>query len=1418
MQKNKLLVAAQEVLATQENFARRFLIHKPLQMVLPPIPLQEHFRLPRNPAYHFVVMDGITRGPDGADWRLASCERKMPIQTILQLTREDGNPTRLAGNLQTEIDMYLRTQRRFRKSRDVTADDPGDGAAVIYNYAQLYKQYRYARNMFTELYRWTNIWSTVIDTIRTAESERTHLLFSALPKRLPGMQFMTKLVDKPLQAQLRDLPDPDARFLYELWKWIDPATRSKSIFAPLDQAKLDKTVIIFEDAGRTMGVNLGLLNSWIKDPAVAYESNRDKYMPMDVQKRIIRGIIGLMQQRVDASGVDDFEDAEASNEVRILTAADDLPQDENASDESFTQRATAILANLDDDIAAHDQLQEETIVEDEDPSVRGVSITERGDNAAIKSFEQVGKQDIADKLQNSLDDAADRGLMTVMEYRKFNRFMAAAMSLESPYGGGMTAAEFGKVDPNSTNITDPKLAPEDGRIVDQSMRSKVFDSLDGDYVRNTLQRDLVGCVQAVQNAGYIVTAHSVERIEDISGAAEMHSIRLQPIEGAASPLRFKCPVIDQQGRITSNGVDYRFRRQRVDLPIRKINEYQVALSSYFGKTFVSRCDRSAYNYNRWLQKNVSLMLADEKSVFSQVHTGDCFVHTAKAPRGFTAMAQQWRDMVLRDVQMLFNLEHQQADFGDEAIAFATNLNMTLFGKGLGARKGVLYAMDENNAVYTIHDGNVEPVSSFEAFLGIDESTRPVEFTECRVFGKNIPSGVVLGYYYGLSGLVKMLGARVRQVPAGTRANPGPGEWTLVFEDYTLVFSQEDRVASLILSGLNQAAKTLRLYSMFHFDKPAVYFNVMERLGLGGRYLRELDMLRDLFVDPITERVLIKMGEPTTYAELVHRATQMLLDERYKRPLDNSEQRYRGAERIPGAVYSQMVQAVREHRAKASRATARVEMNPYAIHKHVMSDPSLTMVKDINPVENVKSITAVTYTGHGGRSVRSMPRNLRAMDPSDQGVLSEATVDSSQVGFNAYLSMAPRLANTEGMPLPPTGPASPHASLLSPGALLSAAINSDDGKRIGMSSIQHSHTIACSGYRRNVVNTGMERALAHQVDDTFATTARADGKVKSMNRYGLVVEFADGTTQAVALGRRFGAAAGMTLPHDMTTQFDVGDVVKAGDVLAYHKGFFAPDPFKKGAVDWMNGTIARFAFPDTRETHEDASSISQDFAKKIVTQVTRPINVIVRFDEVVHNLVKPGQRVHYSDNLCLIESQLAAKSQHFSEDRLNTLKLLSGPKNTAQVSGVVDRVEVLYHGHPDDMSESLREIVDESDRQLARIRRGAGKTVVTGLTDDGTNIEGEPLQMDTACIRVYITHDVAAGVGDKGVICWQLKTEISKVYYKRTTLLDGKPVDGFYGSKSLFARVVYSAFKVGTTTTLSGIISYRMAEIYKGIRK
>ena len=81
---------------------------------------------------------------------------------------------------------------------------------------------------------------------------------------------------------------------------------------------------------------------------------------------------------------------------------------------------------------------------------------------------------------------------------------------------------------------------------------------------------------------------------------------------------------------------------------------------------------------------------------------------------------------------------------------------------------------------------------------------------------------------------------------------------------------------------------------------------MESKGISSVYIREMELTDQMFVDPITRRILNEMGEPITFRGLLVRASEMLLTYSHPDSQDTNYQRFRGYERLPGAVYKDLV--------------------------------------------------------------------------------------------------------------------------------------------------------------------------------------------------------------------------------------------------------------------------------------------------------------------------------------------------------------------------------------------------------------------------------------------------------------------------------------------------------------------------------
>lgn len=370
------------------------------------------------------------------------------------------------------------------------------------------------------------------------------------------------------------------------------------------------------------------------------------------------------------------------------------------------------------------------------------------------------------------------------------------------------------------------------------------------------------------------------------------------------------------------------------------------------------------------------------------------------------------------------------------------------------------------------------------------------------------------------------------------------------------------------------------------------------------------------------------------------------------------------------------------------------------------------------------------------------------------------------------------------------------------------------KRVNFISIQSGHSVACTGYKQPMIRTGYEQVMGQRTTDMFCLSAKQDGEVISKSEKGIIVLHKDGTKKGIEIGRRFGSAGGVTYPHDIATTLNVGDKFKNGDILAYNTGFFEIDHYNKKNVIWKSNLLAKTVLWESNQTIEDASSISMRLAEKLSMKTTKVKKIVVEFDKEVRNLVKAGQKLEPTTILCTIEDSITSASKLFDEESLNTLKMLSNQTPTSKVFGTVDKVEVFYHGDKEDMSQSLLEISNLSDREMSRTFRSRGEPGFNGSVTDDFRIDGNPLLMDTMVINIYITSDVGTAVGDKGVFANQMKTVFSEVMTKDMMTESGEIIDAVFGQKSIEARVVCSPAIIGTTNTLLKVIASKAVKMFK----
>ena len=1007
-----------------DRYFRKHGLRRVRQLATPPIQNFEDIHLPRGSILHYLAETSVDKGIPTDHWAVKTADRLVVSDHVEELGKsaQEGNPRPTTIKARQEIQKYHRRHRKIKRVRNLETNAKDERTLIVVNYALLPDLYRYTKSFYSAYYAQRNIFSTLVENLQAYGKklrDRQHFIPVELPDRLPSLQELRRVEENLTQSYVEDFQDQESLFLLELWRWLGEH-RKNSIFSPLDKETLNRTNLIFQHDNHWLLVNLGCLDLWRE--AVEGE-DEGQIKPDAIQKRFLRALHSLRAAGGEVEAEQD-KDSEPQKEKEPEPEADEAPE---------TQ----------EDVRSAVQELDEAELEAELDAVQPPQTEEEPES--IEGLFEGEPLDVGEGVEKRAAALAEQGILTGPEYKRYKELSEKQKELPNPFTGKGKLTEFSTITEEDLDISEGEQYPDNDSVVDKSMLQSTLNRFDQQYVEKVLPKDVANSVMAVNQAGVGITDYDVEIKEDVANKYEIHTVRLNPVGGKPSTVRFRIPSVDENGNFMANGITYRMRKQRGDLPIRKVRPDRVALTSYYGKVFVERSGKVVENYGLWLTKQIrKIGLDSEDNRVTHLRSAKSVEETMKLPRLAATLGMEFNSFQAGDVEFYFVHDKRKEHFGADWVE-KNEVDGTVV---IGRRGNQGIVVDDNDTLYTAVDGKLEVLGRIEGLLGLDRSKAPVEVANLKVFSKSVPMGIVLAYYFGLDRLIAGLEGSVRRVPEGQRVSLSEEEYAIRFRDETLVASREDRLTSLIMGSFNAYKKSLRTYDVNDLNSRDVFFNILDDNGLGLYHLNEMDLLDEMFVDPITRELLEQLEEPQNWRGLLKRACELLLTEYAPKETDLSQMRIKGYERISGAVYGEMVNSLREHRSKPQGKNAAIEMNPFSVWEKLTSaDPAVVLVEESNPIQNLKEKEALTFMGQGGRSKATMVARTRAYGENDMGVVSEATVDSGDVGINTSLVPNPKLASVRGLANRYDPESDGSARLLSTSALLSPGADTDDPKRV-----------------------------------------------------------------------------------------------------------------------------------------------------------------------------------------------------------------------------------------------------------------------------------------------------------------------------------------------------------------------------------
>lgn len=1282
-----------------------------------------------------------------------------------------------------------------------------DKDLLIVNYSSLNYAHVYTTNPLNEFYKWHNTYYTAILNLssRNTDSTRHNFINIDLPNVLPSRNDLNKYLDLINRQSLDTLTDYKYLNLMDLWRYLTPTCKTKSAFNSLSLEDIKNINLLLCIDNKMVVINLYYLTSLIKEYEIPNSKQSFKYT-------VVKNLFYIFLNRIISSPSLDFDlvdntkqPTQVNIEISGLNNVNSLDNLDNMSDEHIEEYLSTMLTNDVNEKADEDNLEVLTTAVEVDNALK-----ENNGYQVYNSLEDINLEqpDFTSKINSEINLLREQGNLTKAQFERHTENINNVLDKKIMVGKEeMSIKDVLNIDNDNFEITDAEIN-NTNVVFDKAYNTNVIHAMKKSYINKNYKKDLTRTIFSLFNNGVIIEDYNVETEESILGGTETHTFKLSTLNGRSSTNKFILPKIEEDGNFKLSGNTYTMRPQKADLPIRKIDFNEVALSSYYGKLFVTKAtfknEDIGYAIRKMLIKKYDVDEKLKDLVLIPSDNLECVT-----PKSYNLISRYMKSFKYDGNFYSFEFKNRKniiPKLTDDELAKLEKDNLVLFGS---SKNGLPMLMDMEDNIFIFKNNNLEPFGKLFDILEIDIDNFNSEYLNIRIYKQQIPIVVLLTYYFGLTNLLRMLNVKY-ELTDKPNTKITSKQYKIKFKDKTLIIDKDYGKGDLVFFGFRSIRDQLIKVNIGNLDDKNKFSILFFALGLSVLYINEIKILENMYIDPITLTILKKLKMPLNFKSLLIKAVEILVDDNYKNPRDIEEMSIKGYERICGMVYNELMTSLKDHNNRSYFSKSKLTLNPYSLINKINEDSTTVLVDDLNPIANIKQNEDLTMLGSFGRSKDGMSRDTREMHSSEIGIISEASKDSGDVGISAYMVASPSLTDTRGL-ITKTNVDEKlsWANMLSTSSMLAPFAINEDVKRLNFINIQNSHTVHMDNMRVPYVRTGYEAIIGVKANDKFVVNALDDGEVVNVTKSEITVRYKNqnSVTKYKIYSWTSKEESGSCYTHKMETAFVKGEKFLKDDSLVYDSSFFEPDIFNKNRVIYKSGTFVNVGLTEDLVTYEDSAAISMELNSLLATTVTKvKSSVINKTDNIFNNKVV-NESVEPSDTLFTIVDGNLVNDKNIDARALEILQNLKSISPKAKVRGVISKIVIYYNCDIETVSASLRKLINVSDAYLLET------TGFTGKVNSSYSIQGIPLLENQIEIKTYINVKDNMGIGDKAILGNQLKFTVGDVFEYDIRTQDGTKVDLLFSNKSLAARIVNSPFLIGTTSTVLDLISKKAVDMY-----
>jgi len=1437
--------------ALYPQFYRAFVQRKRQELIAPVFIGIGEIILPRASLVHFFPSNPQEIGPSVSEAFISNYPDEVFVEFPAKYTPVIGNGRGVQIEPRKIILGYRGTHYKYNWTKDINTVYNKDKVLIVKSYGLADMLWHPRASLFINFERYYNHFNLLMDGVNEEAQRakrRKQFYRIDLPLHMPSFTELMTDYDHYVQsfrdgrplASNKTVRTTKQESSYWLMDWMAFlfGDYEYSLLNKLSAEAIEDFHLIFVFNSRALVLHLGTLKGWLDaemDPKAKPEkegspkSERDKHSKrLNASKRVYLALMNLTRGGVSEEEVVKEEESDGRGEEAKASGRLD-------AEAARTEKGQSKASNRPGEGALPGKNDSGRTVDHPDPlrdafgggkgtdSVVHEGAGQEGDGTNPESIEEWTshvddrlleqekvsaetsvKKDPFTKFESgvmaALEEKAREGKLSVSEQQFFMRKGTQVYHIEME--NGQSLAEFMEVKQEAleTLVSDAKIEANIPTILDDSMLQSRAKVLKQGYVNKFLHKDIARMAVGIQNAGFALNDYKQEVIHGVEGSYDVVTIQVHHPDGQQSthPVRFP-KVSNDDGSFTVDGVKSHLQLQRMELPIRKIDASTVLLTSHYDRQLmVTRSKKVVDDLGVWLKKQILLRAGADKTITLSRGTGRN--RDYNGPRIYSILASRFQWINVGGYMLDFRIDKLLEEYPE----YKKFTKPEMFLVGVKDKKPI--TIDSYGNLYL--DG-VE-FNTFEGLMGINFRKAPNEHAVINISGYLFPLGVVLCYYFGIDQLLKITKATTRAVPMGTNPKLADDEYAIQFNDEYLIFNRREKLSTLIFGGLPKL-NNISNFSRSDLNNQGVWGPLMGDPKVRPSQFLEMNLLYKMFIDPVTKDQLKRMGYSESFHYLLIDAAKLLETDYTRHEVELEEQRFVGYERFAGHFYKVLVGASRQFFNKGKGRAQKLEINPEAVIMAILKDTSVNRVEEVNPIHQLKDQEELTFGGTGGRTEITVRKRARVQLKSYRGKVSEANKDSGKVGFVTYTTSDPLVLDYRGNIDTKSKP-SP-TSLLSVTGNLAFGMNKDDTKRGMFTSTQASQAVSAENYTMPITRTGYDNIIAQRTSELYSKVAKEPGKVTAVESDHMEITYNDGTVEKYPLGLAIGEASGEYHRHTRVTDMKVGDKFAKGEVLGWDKQWFARDPFCPGQVVWLNGRQVRIALVEDQDTYEDSIAVSKEIMEESITPFLTKNTFVVDVDKVVTFRVKQGDQIDYDAILCEVEeSHLAGAGDDNAQ--IGDINRLGIKQYRSKHHGEVIKIEVMYNSPTEKMSDSVRKLIANADKERKRMSSIDG-SFPTGSVGNNLNVAKPVLSPGKVLFTVYVESMDGSTTSDKYVIANQMKGTVNGVMKKPLMTQDGRVVDVKCSFKGGFNRMVLSLRdRLGTSELSVGVTKQAIA-IYRG---